>query len=146
VHADLIIMTFDDDDMAHTVYKSLEAMRKSQVLGLEDTAIVTKEDSGQVKLRPEPGASAGLAALLGNLIFRSSERVVSDGVSPHVDDEFSRTVGVSLHNGGSALLFYLHPDSLSDRVELLAALAMFRGAIHQTTLPPQREARLRGMP
>jgi uncharacterized membrane protein len=145
VNGDLIVMTFDNDEMAYTVYNSLQAMRKSPVLGLEDTAIVTKDDAGNVRLRPEPRAGADLAPLLGDLIFRSSERVVPDGLSPHMDDEFSRTVGIALHNGGSALLFFLHPESLSDRGELLRALRLFRGRIHQTTLPPQMEAWLCGV-
>ncbi len=145
MNADLIVMTFDGGEMAQTVHDSLQAMRKSQVLGLDDTAIVTKDGAGQVRLRPEPGASTGLAGLLGDLIFRSPSRGVPAGVRENVDDEFLRLVGAALRNSGSALLFFLHPDSLSDRVELLNALAMFRGAIHQTTLPPQSEARLRGM-
>jgi uncharacterized membrane protein len=145
VNGDLIVMIFDGDEMAYTVFNSLKAMRKSQVLGLEDTAIVTKDVGGHPRLRPEPGAIAGLAALLGDLIFRSSEGVVPDGVSPHMDDEFLKTMGAALHNGGSALLFFLHPESLSDRGELLSALRPFRGRIHQTTLPPQTEAWLRGM-
>ena len=146
MNGDLIVMTFDGVEMAQTVYNSLEAMRKSQVLGLGDTAIATKDTAGHVRLRPEPGASAGLAALLGDLLFRTPERVAPDGVGAHVDDEFSRTVGVALHNGGSALLFFLQPDSLSDSGELLNALRLFRGRIHQTTLPPHSEARLRGLP
>jgi uncharacterized membrane protein len=145
VNADLIVMTFDGGEMAQIIYDSLQAMRKSQVLGLDDTAIVTKDGAGRVRLRPEPEASTGLAGLLGALLFRSPQRDVPDGVQENVDDEFLRTVGAALHNSSSALLFYLHPDSLSDGGELLNALALFRGRIHQTTISPLSEVRLRGM-
>jgi uncharacterized membrane protein len=143
VNGDLIVMTFDGDEMAQTVYDSLEAMTKSHVLGLEDAAIVDKEGSGKIRLRPESEASAGLAALLGDLLLRLLLKSAPDGIEEYVDDEFLRTVGAALHDSGSALLFFLHPDSLSDTDELLSALALFRGRIYQTTLLPQIEDWLR---
>ena len=137
-------MTFDGDEMAQTVYDSLEAMTKSRVLGLDDAALVTRDSAAQARLRPEPTASTGLAALLGALLLRFPLEVVPVEVKKHVDDEFLRTVGAALQNSGSALLFFLHPDSLSDSGELLSALALFRGRIYQTTLLPRIEEWLRG--
>lgn len=144
MNGDLIVMTFDGDEMAQTVFDSLQAMTKSQVLGLDDAALVTKDGAAQARLRPEPANSTGLAALLGALLLRSPLEVVPNEVKEYVDDDFLRTVGVALQNSGSALLFFLHPDSLSDSGELLGALALFRGRIFQTTLLPQIEGWLRG--
>jgi uncharacterized membrane protein len=138
-------MTFDGSQMAQTVYDSLQAMRKSRVLGLGDCAIVAKDDAGLVSLHAGPQVSTELAGLIAELIFRSPERSLPEGAMGKLDDEFVGTVGSALHNNGSALLFFVHFDSLSDTCELLNALELFRGTIHQTTLSPQSEAMLRGM-
>jgi uncharacterized membrane protein len=145
VNSDLIVMTFDGGEMAQTVYDSLKAMRKSQVLGLEDTAIVTKDGAGQVRLHPGPQAGIGLAGLLADLVLYSPERAMPGGPGVKLDDGFVGTVGSALRNNASALLFFLHPDGPGDMGELLDALALFRGTIHQTTLSPQSEAALREM-
>jgi uncharacterized membrane protein len=145
VHSDLIVMTFGGGQTAQTVYSSLQAMRKSKVLGLGDSVIITKDGAGQVRLHPASAADAGVAGLLAALLFPSSERAVPavDGVV--LDDGFVGTVVSALRNNGSALMLFLGPDSLGDPVELLQALALFRGRIHQTTLCPQSAALLREM-
>jgi uncharacterized membrane protein len=145
LNSDLIVMTFDGGEMAQTVYSSLQAMRKSQVLGLVDSVIMTKDSAGQVRISPGSQAGAGLAGLLAELIFLFPERVAPTADWVQLDDEFMGPVVTALRNDGSALLFFVDSDSLSDTVELLNALALFRGAIHQTTLLPPEEALLRGM-
>jgi uncharacterized membrane protein len=144
VNSDLIVMTFEGGEMAQKVYESLEAMTKSHVLGLDDAAIVDKDGAGRIRLRPEPEDSTGLAALLGDLLLRFPLEGAPDGAREYVDDEFLRMVGAVLQTSGSALLFFLHPDSLSDSGALLSALALFRGRIYQTTPLPQIEDWLRG--
>lgn len=146
MNSDLIVMTFDDHEMAQTVYKALLVMRKSQVLGLGETVIMVKDGAGQVRLQQRTQVTTGLASLLAEMILGSPERAAlgADGVT--LDDEFVGTVVSALrHNNCSALLFFLDSDSLSDTCELLNALALFRGTIHQTTLSPQSEALLRRM-
>jgi uncharacterized membrane protein len=145
VNSDLIVMTFNSGEMAQTVHNSLQAMRKSAILGLDDSVVMTKDGAGEVRLHPGSQASTGLAGRLADLIRRSLEGVVHavDGVN--LDDGFVRAVVSALPNNSSALLVFLDSDSLSDRVELLNALALFRGTIHQTTLAPSGEASLRGM-
>jgi uncharacterized membrane protein len=139
-------MTFDDSEMAQTVYRSLQVMRKSRVLGLGHSVIMTKDGAGQVRQAPGSQASTGVAGLLADLIFRFPVGVVPEAATARLDDEFLGTVRSALRSNGSALLFFVHPDSLSDTGELLNALALFRGTIHQTTVSPQDEALLRGMP
>jgi uncharacterized membrane protein len=145
VNSDLIVMTFGDGEMAQTVYSSLQAMRKSTVLGLGDCVIIIKDGAGQVRLNPGSAASEGLAGLLAALLFRSPERVAPAVNGVKLDAGFVGAVISALHTNGSALLIFLASDSLSDTVELLDALALFRGTIHQTTLSPQDEALLRQM-
>jgi uncharacterized membrane protein len=132
VNSDLIVMTFDGSETARSVYRSLQVMRKSQILGLGDSVVITKDGAGSVRHEPASQGSTG--------------RVVPEAAKVKLDDEFVGTVRSALRNNRSALLFFVHPDSLSDTGELLNALASFRGTIHQTTLSPQDGALLRGMP
>ena len=145
MNSDLIVMTFDGGEMAQTVYGALQAMRKSQVLGLVDSVIMTKDGVGRVRIDPGPQAGAGLTGLLAELILSPSGRVAPKVGGVELDDEFADTVVSALGNDSSALLFFVDSDGLSDTVELLEALALFRGTIHQTTLSPTDEALLRGM-
>jgi uncharacterized membrane protein len=120
--------------MAQTVYNSLQAMRKSAILGLDDSVIVTKDGTGRIRLHPGSQASTGLAGRLADLILRSPVGVVPAVGGLNLDDGFVKAVVSALRNNSSALLIFLDSSSLSDRVELLNVLALFRGTIHQTTL------------
>ena len=146
MNSDLIVMTFTDGQMAQTVRSSLQAMRKSAIMGLDDSVIMTKDGAGQLRLYPGAQECTGLAGQLADLILRSRDRVVPalDGVK--LDDGFVNAVRSALRRNCSALLIFLDSSGFGDRVELLSALALFRGTIHQTTLAAQDQALLRGMP
>jgi uncharacterized membrane protein len=147
MNSDLIVMTFDRGEMAQTVYRALQAMRKSQVLGLDAAVILTRDGAGQIRQQPEPipTTSAGLVGFLADLVFLLPGRAMPASARGKLDEEFVVEVRSALRNNGSALLFFTHPDSLGDTGEVLNALALFRGRIHQTTLTPQSEALLREM-
>ena len=145
MNSDLIVMTFEGSGMAQIVHNSLGAMRKSHILGLDDAAVVAKSGDGQFRLQSEPQVSTGLVDLLADLLFCSLESTPAAGTQVQLDVDFVAAVESALHNSGSALLFHVHPDSPSDSCELLDALALFRGTIHQTTLSPQGQAVLREM-
>jgi uncharacterized membrane protein len=138
-------MTFDDGEMAQVVYSSLQAMRKSRVLGLDDSVILTKDGAVRAQVHPGSPTRTGLAELLAEIVFPCSGRVVPAEAGARLDDQFVEPVASALCDNGSALLFFVESDSLSDTRELLDALALFRGTIHQTTLSPQDEAVLRRM-
>jgi uncharacterized membrane protein len=140
VNSDLIVVTFDEDEMAYTVYSSLQAMRKSQVLGLGDSVAMTRDGAGQVRLDHGLQASPGLAGLLADLLLHSPDNVMPE---VYLDELFVQSVVSELRDRGSALLFFVDRDSLSDTRELLNALALFPGTIHQTTLSRRSEALLR---
>jgi hypothetical protein len=82
--------------------------------------------------------------LLAEMILRPPEGVVPGPDGAKLDDEFVGAVVTALRHHRSALLFFIDSDGLSDTCELLEALALFRGTIHQTTLAPQSESLLRG--
>lgn len=145
MNSDLIVMSFDHGEMAQTVYNALQAMRKSQVLGLDAAVILTKDGAGQVRRHPVAPAGTGLVGLLTDLVFLLPDRVMPASAKGKLDDEFVVGVRSALRNDSSALLFFVHPDSLGDAGELLNTLELFRGRIHQTTLTPQSEVLLREM-
>jgi uncharacterized membrane protein len=140
VNSDLIVMTFDDGKMAETVYGSLRVMRKNQVMGLDESVILTRDGHGQAQVLPGSPGGAGLADLLAQLVFASTERAVLVRAGVNLDEQFVASVVSALRDCGSALLFFVQSESLSDTGELINALALFRGIIHQTTLSSQDEA------
>jgi uncharacterized membrane protein len=139
-------MTFDDGEMAQTVYEALLAMRKSQVLGLGDSVIVSTDSVGQIRFHQGSEEGTSLAPVLAEMILRSPEGEASELDRVKLDADFLDTVVAALRRNHSALLFFIDSDGLSDTCELLNALALFNGTIHQTTLPPQSKALLRGRP
>jgi uncharacterized membrane protein len=133
-----------DKEMAGIVFDSLKAMRGSQVFGLDDSVIVTMDSEGQAGVRTEEPMRSGLANKLAGLFIRSPDSL-TDVDKVGLDKSYVATVVSALRSHGSALLFFLGSESLSDVGELLKALARFHGTVHQTTLPSCNEARLWGM-
>ena len=137
MHSDLIVMTFDGDGMAHTVYASLLTMRRNRALGFGESLFMIKDANGEVRLEQGSEADTGMALLLAEQILRSPERAGSAEVGVQLDDRFVKAVVSSLRHAGSALLFYLDARGLTDADTLLDALGLFKGRIHQTTLRRQ---------
>jgi uncharacterized membrane protein len=150
MHNDLIVMTFDREEGARRIYDSLQSMRKSPLLGLEDAAMVTVDSTGSVtfhqkrKLPVAEGATGGdLLSLIADLIFGDvPKEVVRALANGGLDDRFLANVARTMGNNSSALLFLVAYNSMSDTSELLGALALFRGKIHQTTLSSEAKATL----
>jgi len=148
MHSDLIIMTFDHDEDARRIYDALYIMRRSPLLGLDDAAVVTVDSTGSAtyhrkrKLPPEPGATYGdVLSLITNLIFVDPTKVtLSTMARVGLDERFLEKVGRMMRNNSSALLFLVAYNSVSDASELLSTLALFKGKIHQTTLPSETNA------
>ncbi len=155
MHNDLIIMTFGHDEDAQRIYDALHIMRKSPLLGLDEAAMVTVDSSGSAtyhrkrKLPSEPGATYDdLLTLIAELIFVDpTEMMLSAIARMGLDERFLEKVSRMMGNNSSALLFLVTYNSVSDASELLSALTLFKGKIHQTTLPSETNiALLRTMP
>ena len=150
MHNDLIVMTFDREEEAQIVYDSLRSMRKSPLLGLENTAMVTVDSSGSATFHQErklPGDSEAtggdVLSLMADLIFgdppeETLRTLTEEGFDERFVEKLARTMGVN----SSALLFLVDYNSMSDTSELLSILALFRGKIHQTTLSSEAKAAL----
>ena len=116
------------------------------MLGLGDSAIVTKGIDGQIRRPHGLRTATGKASSLADSIFGSEQNATPTDDGIELDSDFVEMVVSELGRGGSALLFFLDVDSLSDLCELLDALAPFSGTLHQTTVPPPRENMAQGVP
>ena len=150
MHNDLIVMTFDREGEAQRVYDSLQSMRKSPLLGLEDAAVVTVDSAGTVNLHQRRKLPAALGTTVSELLGGIADLIFGDPPEEMVralakeglDDRFVEKVARMMGNNSSALLFLVAYNSMGDTGELLGALALFKGKIHQTTLPPDAKAAL----
>ena len=145
MNSDLIVMTFDDGQMAQTVHSSLNIMRRNQVLGLEESVILTRDGASQARVHQGTTDNSSLAALLAQLVFTTPEKAQPEAAKVKLDLQFVGSVASALCYNGSALLFFVASDSLTDVGQLLDVLTLFRGTLHQTTLSPGDEALLRRM-
>jgi uncharacterized membrane protein len=145
VNSDLVVMTFDRVEMAKTVYAALKAMRKSRIFGLGETVILNRGSADQVWWQHVAKATTALPGLLADLITGSPGGKAPQRGGVGIENDFVSAVGSALREDSSALLVFLDSEGLSDTSELLAALSLFRGTIHHTTLAPGTLARLQKM-
>jgi len=153
MHNDLIIVTFDREEEAQRIYDALRRMRKGLLLGLENAAMVTVDSTGNAtlhqkrKLPADPRATNGdLLSLIVDLIYGDPpEAMLRALANEGLDESFLEKVKRTMGNDSSALLFLVAYHSMSDTGELLNALALFKGKIHQTTLTSEVKAALLSM-
>lgn len=140
-------MTYYNETEAHKVISSLRDMRKSQILGLDQASIVTKDSSGKVWLHHKYEISLIkqdntdlILRRFAELIFNTfPAEVVQKLVDVGLDEKFIHSVAQMMRKNSSALLFYIGRDDIEDKEELLKALSLFWGKIHQTTISDQVE-------
>jgi len=145
---ELIIMTCYNEAEAHKVINSLRGMRKSKIFGLDQASIVTKDSSGKVWLHQKyeislrkQGNADPILRFFAEIIFNSfPTEVVQNLVDVGLDETFIHGIAQMMRKNSSALLFYIGHDDIEDRDELLKALSLFWGDIHQTTISDQVES------
>ena len=142
---DLIAAAYESVGLAQRIYDSLQNMRKGPLLGLQNVVIVTKSGDGKVTitLKKELPAiprstNAEVLTFIAEMIFSDSQSEMVQGlIEEGLDDLFLEKFSRAMDTNSSALLFLLSYNSMSDVDELLSMLALFKGSIYQTTLPPQ---------
>jgi len=147
VQNDLIVMTYYNEAEAQKVINSLRDMRKSQILGLEQASIVTKDSSGKIWLHQKyeisptrQGNADPILRCFAVLIFNTfPAEIVQNLVDVGLDEEFIHGIAQMMRDHSSALLFYIDHDDIEDKDELLKTLSLFWGNIHQTTISDQVE-------
>jgi uncharacterized membrane protein len=153
--SDLIVVGFDREDDGLAALRSLRSLEKHADLRLEDTAVITKDPDGTVKVINEmaSGTEQGIVvggilgpilafmfpvvglvggAIVGGLVGRS--------VKPGIDGAFVKEVTEQL-KPGSAALFALVRSGTADSIA--AAFRPYRGRVIQTSLPEDFEEALR---
>ena len=149
---DLIIMIFDKEEGAMIAKGALETRRHSQLLGVSNAVIVTRNMTGEVAVqlprhlpRQSPNhltdPSTQMPDLLVSAIFvNPPEENLKMLVDAGMDERFIKLVRSELEPGTSMIFYYIRQDSLVDTLQVLEALNQFNGKLTHTTVPPPVEA------
>ena len=154
--SNLVAITFPDAEQATRALGSIRALERDGKLGVEDTAVVTKDADGKVHVKNEAstGTETGavVGAVLGSLLFfvfpvgiiagGIAGGLIGRAAAPGIDGKFVREVEDGLPAGGSALFLLTKTDG-SDPGLLIAAMRQYEGTVVQTSLDADEEAALR---
>ena len=150
----LVAVTFAGEADARAALGSIRALEKDGQIGIEDTAVVTKDADGKIHVKNEMGSGtetgAVVGAVLGSLLFvvfplgiiggAIIGGLVGRAAAPGVDGKFVKEVEDSLPAGGSALFLLVKGGDIG---LLIAAMRDHKGRVLQTSLDEEQEAALR---
>lgn len=154
----LVVVVFDNMEEAGKVRAAIKDGEKHDLITLEDSAVVVKDEEGHIKVKDEINRSVKVGAAGGSffglfvgLLFGGpigalivgalGGAAVGSMVDLGVSKSFIKEVTQKMTNGTSAIFFVLHHDSQADVV--VGALRPYKGEILQTTLPQEAEETLR---
>jgi uncharacterized membrane protein len=148
--SELIVMTFRRQHRAETVLEAIRSMRKSPILCLDSVVVAIKDSTGEITLRParEPAVAGDdrdrkiLLDLVGLMLCAPAQDATDAIMDGGMDRRFISEIARSMKGESSALFVLAREDSVHDAGETRSALALFRGRIHQTSLPLEVEAYL----
>jgi len=139
--SELIVMTFPHRGDAKTVLKAMMTMRKSSILGLESSVLVTKSRQGCFTYHPKESdivqgnSDTQILLSIAQLTFDPpQEGVVGPLKEKGLDDRFIKNLATVMEGQASALFILLEKGRGFDNREILNTLALFKGTIHQTSL------------
>jgi uncharacterized membrane protein len=153
--SEFIAITFDGADDATAALRSVRLLEQEGRIGLEDTAVVTKDADGKVHVKNEmaSGTETGavVGAVLGSLLWvvfpvgaivggAIVGGLIGRAAAPGVDGTFVKQVEADLPAGGSALFLLM---KRGDPGLLIAAMRKYEGRVAQTSLDEEQEAALR---
>jgi uncharacterized membrane protein len=152
----LVAVAYPDVDTAQRVRGELVQATKEHLLELEDAVVVEHRADGKIKLHQAmspAGAGAAGGALWGGLIgliflaplFGMAIGAAAGGAAGKmtdvgVNDDFMKTLGAKLDQGGAALIMLgraQSPERVIERVK------PYGGEIIQTSLDPDQEDHLK---
>jgi len=153
----LIVLTFDNTEEAGEVRESLSKAEKGGHISLDDSAVVVKDEDGEVHVKNEVdrgvkvGAAGGsmLGLFIGfmfggpigaMLVGGIGGAVVGSMADLGVDKEFVQEVSDALKPGTSALFLIFRGGNPA---VALGALRPYKGEIYHTNLTPEMEDQLR---
>ena len=153
--SNLIVITFDDPDEAGIVRGTLRSGQKQDLIKLDDSAVVVKDEDGQVHIKNEldRGVKVGIAGggLLGLwigfifggpigavLLGAAGGALVGASTDMGLQKKFVKEVSEAIKPNSSALFFIVR-----DANPVVAALKPYKGEVYHTSLDPEAEETLR---
>ena len=156
--SDLVVIGFDDEHKAFEMRAELAKLQKEYLITMEDVVVVTKDDTGKVKLHQAvnltaAGAVGGsfwgmligiifLNPLLGMAVGAGAGAISGKLSDIGIDDKFMKELGETFTPGSSAL-FVLVRKVTPDKV--LEKLKHFKGRVVKTSLTKDKEEELQAV-
>ncbi|NJD58219.1 MAG: hypothetical protein C3F13_07085 [Anaerolineales bacterium] len=154
--SNVLVITFEDENQALAVLRSLKSLAHQEMLSLDDAAVIIKDAQGKVQVKNmveknvKVGAAVGgviglaVASILfpvaGLALGAAGGALVGKSVGTGVDKKFIKDVTESLAPGNSAILFLVSHENTG---MLITALEPYSGKIYQTSFDSEVEAELR---
>jgi uncharacterized membrane protein len=150
----LVVMTFEGKDEAFRVRDALRAIQKEGQLGVDDYAVISKDEAGKIDVKNvvdkgvKYGALGGgilgvllsfMFPLAGLAIGVAGGALVGKSLDMGVDKKFVKDVSDSLGPNSSALFIIGKGDPRA----VVAAIEPFKGTLYQTTLDSDLEQQIR---
>jgi uncharacterized membrane protein len=153
----LTVVVFDDIEQAGEVRQSLRSIQKQGMLSLDDSAVIVKDEDGQVHVKNEVdrGIKVGLAGggligmfvgfLFGGpigamLLGALGGAAVGSLADLGIQKSFVKDVTEAMTPGSSAIFFIIRDANPNAAI---AALKPYKGEVYHTALPTEAEETLR---
>lgn len=154
--SDLVAIAYDSEANARAAGDDLRSLATQRQIELDDLVVVTRDDSGKIKLHQAAstagaGAAGGalwggliglifLMPLLGMAIGAGTGALAGSMADYGVDDQFMKDLGEKL-TPGHAALFVLFQNANPDKV--LPEISRHGGEVLRTSLSDEAEETLR---
>ena len=151
----LVAIVFDNPEEAGKVRQSLKSGQKLDMIHLDDSAVVVRDQDGKLHIKNEvdKGVKVGtlwgsvIGALVSGLFFpifgialgALSGAAIGKMVGDHIDKKFVEEVSEALEPNTSAI-FYIFRGT--DIAAAAAVLRPYKGKILHTSLPEEAEESL----
>jgi uncharacterized membrane protein len=149
--SDLIVIMFDAEPDASAALATIRQAERAGGIKLTDTAVITKDQDGQVHVKNEISSDAESGAVIGavlGLILPGIGSIIGAAAGAFlgsklgdgaVDGGFAKDVAAALAPGTSSLFLMVEGGNPA---ALAGALEPYAGRVYQTSLPPDFEAEL----
>ena len=150
MNSELIVMTFRYQHKADTVLAAIRVMRKSPILCLANVVVATRDRAGEITVRPgqelaevQKERDTQLLLALTELILRApGPEAVRALTDRGMDGRFVSEILRNMEDESSALFVLARENSVHDAGETRNTLALFRGRLHQSSVPSEVETYL----
>ena len=149
----IIVSIFDHEDDAGNVHNFL---RDSNLIDLNDSAIVYKDEDGKVHIKNETymgkrvGTLGGglLGLLIGGVLFpvgglvigAVAGRLIGKKISADIGQDFIKDVSSRLSPGNSALFIIVRGEAPRDALD---TMKKYEGDVYYTSIPAETETQLK---